>query len=80
VHGWGELQPELTNLSKRGEWDGMADLITDEILHTFSVVGTPEEVGKGLIAKISGTYTRTAFYDTWNADPSVWPLLLDATR
>ncbi|WP_261569004.1 TIGR03617 family F420-dependent LLM class oxidoreductase [Frankia gtarii] len=80
VHGWGELQPELTNLSKRGEWDGMAELITDEILHTFSVVGTPEEVGKGLIAKISGIYTRTAFYDTWKADPAVWPLLLDATR
>ncbi|CAJ63415.1 MULTISPECIES: LLM class F420-dependent oxidoreductase [Frankia] len=80
VHGWGDLQPELTNLSKRGEWDGMADLISDEILHTFSVVGTPEEVGKGLIAKISGIYTRTAFYDTWKADPAVWPLLLDATR
>ncbi|EIV90772.1 LLM class F420-dependent oxidoreductase [Frankia sp. QA3] len=80
VHGWGDLQPELTNLSKRGEWDGMADLVTDEILHTFSVVGTPEEVGKGLIAKISGIYTRTAFYDTWKADPAVWPLLLDATR
>ncbi|KJE23463.1 oxidoreductase [Frankia torreyi] len=80
VHGWGDLQPELTNLSKRGEWDGMADLITDEILHTFSVVGTPAEVGKGLIAKISGIYTRTAFYDTWKADPALWPLLLDATR
>ncbi len=80
VHGWGDLQPELTDLSKRGEWDGMADLITDEILHTFSVVGAPEEVGKGLVAKSGAIYTRTAFYDTWNADPAVWPLLLDAIR
>src|SRR5688572_2601249 len=28
LHGWGELQPELNGLSKRGEWQTMGELIT----------------------------------------------------
>src|SRR5580692_7782064 len=39
LHGWGDLQPELNTLSKRGAWDQMADLIDDEMLNTFAVVG-----------------------------------------
>lgn len=42
VHGWGDLQPELNAMSKRGEWGPMTELITDEILETITVVGTPE--------------------------------------
>ena len=42
IHGWGELQPELNGLSKQGKWDEMADLITDDILSEFAVVGEPE--------------------------------------
>ena len=45
VHGWGELQDELNRLSKQGEWVEMGNLITDEILNTFAVVGTPETGG-----------------------------------
>src|SRR5579863_3480756 len=32
LHGWGDLQPELNTLSKRGEWVKMGELITDEVL------------------------------------------------
>ena len=39
LHGWGDLQTELNTLSKRGSWDAMADLIDDEMLNTFAVVG-----------------------------------------
>ena len=39
LHGWGDLQKDLNTLSKRGDWDDMADLIDDEMLHTFAVVG-----------------------------------------
>ncbi len=42
IHGWGDLQPELNGLSKQGRWDDMADLITDDILSEFAVVGEPE--------------------------------------
>ena len=42
AHGWGELQPELNRLSKTGDWATMASMITDEIVDTFVVSGTPE--------------------------------------
>ena len=41
-HGWGDLQDELNVLSKQGEWSAMGDLITDEILDAFAVVGEPQ--------------------------------------
>jgi probable F420-dependent oxidoreductase len=44
LHGWGALGEELNAMTKRGEWDQLADAIDDEVLHTFAVVGTPEEV------------------------------------
>jgi len=43
VHGWGELQPQLNQLSKEGKWDEMGTMITDEILNAFAVVGEPDE-------------------------------------
>ncbi|ORC17283.1 TIGR03617 family F420-dependent LLM class oxidoreductase [Rhodococcus qingshengii] len=43
VEGWGEVQPELNALSKRGGYTEMASLITDPMLTTLAVVGTPEE-------------------------------------
>ena len=30
-------------MTKRGEWDRMPELISDELVETFAVVGTPEE-------------------------------------
>ena len=48
LHGWGDLQTELNALSKQGEWVEMGELIDDEILDTFAVVGEPEQIAPGL--------------------------------
>jgi probable F420-dependent oxidoreductase len=52
LHGWGELQDELRAMTKRGEWDSMSELISDELVETFAIVGTPEEA----IAEIKRRY------------------------
>ena len=44
IHGWGDLQPELNTLSKRGKWAEMGGLITDEMLHTIAACGTPAQI------------------------------------
>ncbi|MCK9926893.1 LLM class F420-dependent oxidoreductase [Frankia sp. Mgl5] len=80
MHGWGEVQPELTALSKQGRWDDMTGLVTDEMMAEFSVVGTPEEVGRALGEKIGGVYARTTLYDSGGSDPAHWPAVLDAAR
>ncbi|MCG7609006.1 MULTISPECIES: TIGR03617 family F420-dependent LLM class oxidoreductase [Mycobacterium] len=43
VEGWGHLQPELNALSKRGGYAEMRALITDAMVGTYGVLGTPEE-------------------------------------
>ena len=58
AHGWGELQTELNVLSKRGEWEKMGELITDEILEEFAVVADPGEVAGALKARFGGVIDR----------------------
>jgi probable F420-dependent oxidoreductase len=43
LHGWGALHEELNAMTKRGEWDRLADMVDDEVLDTFAVIGTPEQ-------------------------------------
>jgi probable F420-dependent oxidoreductase len=44
THGWGDLQPELNALSKRGDWQTMSTLISDDMVEELCVVGTRAEV------------------------------------
>jgi probable F420-dependent oxidoreductase len=50
-HGWGDLQPRLNQLSKEGRWAEMVDLVTDEMLDTIGVSGTPADVTRRLLAR-----------------------------
>ena len=79
-HGWAAVQPELTRLSKAGAWDEMGTLITDEMLETFSVVGSPAEVGAGLRAKLDGVAQRLSCYATYPVAPEIWGTVRDALR
>ncbi|MCA9503507.1 MAG: LLM class F420-dependent oxidoreductase [Spirochaetaceae bacterium] len=58
VHGWGELQTELNRLSKRGEWEAMGELVTDEVLEEFAVVAEPAKVADALVARFGGLVDR----------------------
>ncbi|HZA00499.1 MAG TPA: LLM class F420-dependent oxidoreductase [Acidimicrobiales bacterium] len=67
MHGWGDLQPELTRLSKEGRWAEMGDLIDDDVLRAFAVVGDPEAVAKGLADRCDGLVQRITLYTTYEA-------------
>lgn len=43
LHGLGELGDELNTLTKRGKWDDISELITEDVLNTFAIIGTPEQ-------------------------------------
>jgi probable F420-dependent oxidoreductase len=62
VHGWGDLQPELNSLSKRGEWDEMGRRITDEMLDSFAVIGRPEEIPALLQRRFGDVIDRISLY------------------
>jgi probable F420-dependent oxidoreductase len=51
LHGWGELADRLHALSvtsDEGRWAAMGDLIDDEVLNTFAVIGHPQDAGAEL--------------------------------
>ena len=64
AHGWETLQPELNQMSKRGMWAEMGDLIDDDILNTFAVVGEPDQI----VPKIKQRYTGLVDRITINFD------------
>jgi probable F420-dependent oxidoreductase len=55
-HGWEDIQPELNSLTKKGLWQEIPNLISDEILENIAVTGTPYEVSE----KISERYGKIA--------------------
>ena len=62
AHGWQDLVPHLHRKSVEGDWKGMADLITDEMVDVYAVTGTHEDVGRKLRERYAGLLDRTAFY------------------
>jgi probable F420-dependent oxidoreductase len=80
LHGWGELQTELNALSKQGEWVKMGELITDDILDTFAVVGEPEAVPGLMLERYGDIVDRLSFYAPYRSDPDRWGKVLEGFR
>ena len=80
LHGWGGLQDELNTLSKKGEWETMGTLITDEILDTFAVVGNPEAIAPELSSRYGDIIQRISFYTPYDSDPERWAAVIDAVK
>ncbi len=76
LHGWGDLQPELNTLSKRGEWAKMADLIDDDVLNTFAVVGELDEIPGKILARFGDLVDRFSFYTPYQVEPERWAEVL----
>jgi probable F420-dependent oxidoreductase len=65
VHGWQDLAPQLHRKSVEGDWKGMADLVTDEMLDTYAVTGSYDTIGGRLRERYAGLLDRTAFYQPY---------------
>ena len=80
IHGWGGLQDELNTLSKQGKWVEMGNLITDDILNTFAVVGEPEKIAPELHRRYGDVISRISFYAPYKTDPSRWKPVIEAIK
>jgi probable F420-dependent oxidoreductase len=65
AHGWQDLAPQLHRKSVEGDWKGMADLISDEMLETYAVTGAYDTIGAKLRDRYAGLLDRTAFYQPY---------------
>jgi probable F420-dependent oxidoreductase len=57
-HGWSGLGEELHAMSRRGDWAAMGQLIDDNVLHTFAVVGDTRHIARELRARYEGLVER----------------------
>jgi alkanesulfonate monooxygenase SsuD/methylene tetrahydromethanopterin reductase-like flavin-dependent oxidoreductase (luciferase family) len=64
-HGWEGIAPELHHKSLQGDWQGMAALITDEMLDTIAVTGTWETIVPKLRERYAGLLDRIALYQPY---------------
>ncbi len=62
VEGWAEVQPELHRLSKQGDWAAMLGLVTDEMVETLAVRGTPEECAAEIERRFGDLAERVCCY------------------
>jgi probable F420-dependent oxidoreductase len=62
VHGLDDLVPRLHAKSLEGDWEGMADLVSDEMLDEFAVVGSWDTVGARIRERYEGLCDRTQLY------------------
>lgn len=80
LHGWGHLHERLHELSVRGDWTSMSELIDDEVLHTFAVEGTPDEVGGRIRTRFGALVDRVSLPTDLDVDDDSWQRILADLR
>jgi probable F420-dependent oxidoreductase len=82
VHGLEDLVPRLHAKSLAGDWEGMADLISDETLDLFAVSGSFATIGERIRERFRGLYDRTQLYPSFqpSLDDPRWPAVLAGFR
>lgn len=66
--GYGELQPELQELSRAGRWDEMAGLVDDGLLEHLAFVGRPEDMPRLVRGRFGTRIDRVSSYYGWTVD------------
>ncbi len=61
AHGFDEVGPRLHEMSLRGEWAEMAELISDDMLHAFAVIGEYDEIADKFAEQYGGLVDEVSF-------------------
>ncbi len=80
LHGWGDLGDELNEMTKRGDWDKLADMVDDDVLEAFAIVGTPEEAIAELQRRYGDLATRITITLSDDIDAERRQALFDSLR
>ena len=69
-HGWESIQLELNQLTKKGLWQDIPKLISDDMLESISISGTPSEVSQQIYDRYGNGVDRIA-PSIFSGDPSL---------
>jgi len=78
-HGWESIQPELNSLTKKGLWQDIPGLISDEMLESIAVTGMPAEVSSKILERYGNIATRIA-PSIFSGDPLVTAELIKCLK
>jgi probable F420-dependent oxidoreductase len=62
IEGWGDLQPRLNELSKSGRYAEMRKLITDDMVRTYGIVGSPEQCAEEIRTRFGARASDVCCY------------------
>lgn len=81
-HGWGAAADELSTLARRGGWEAMASVISDQMLETFVVVAAPAALGETVARRCAGLVDRLSLYRPLvpGVDDDGWRALVAAVK
>lgn len=80
LHGWSDLHYRLNAMTKEGAWARLAEIIPDEVIDAFAVIGTAEEVVSALKRRFGGILTRVTLQLPSDLDPDRRSALLETLR
>jgi probable F420-dependent oxidoreductase len=80
AHDRGDLLDELLPMSKAGKWQEMGELIDDDLVDAFAVVGDPGAVAKGIVDRWGGIYDRISLYTPYAIDTPTLLEVIDGVR
>jgi probable F420-dependent oxidoreductase len=72
THGWGDLQPILRDLTRAGDWAGMANVVHDDLLHAVAVVAPPDQVAAEITRRYGTVLDRVALNAPYAAEADIW--------
>jgi probable F420-dependent oxidoreductase len=67
-HGWGDLHAEAHALTKADRWGEIGDLVDDDVLAAFAVVGELEAAGPEVRTRFAGLADRVTTSMPYDAD------------
>lgn len=80
THGWGDLQPQLRQLTKEGRWDELSALVDDDVVDAIAVRGTPAEVGRELRRRFGGRVDRVGVYTPYTLRDEILAEVVEGVR
>jgi len=62
IHGWGDASARLNEKAAQGDWRGLSQEITDEMLDAYVVSGTYDNIADRIKERYQGLLDRFSFY------------------
>jgi alkanesulfonate monooxygenase SsuD/methylene tetrahydromethanopterin reductase-like flavin-dependent oxidoreductase (luciferase family) len=76
LHGWEDVGTKLNELSRKGEWVAMGELVTDDMLEAFAIVASPSDLAAAVQARYGDLLDRISFNVQYESDPEMRAALL----